>query len=110
MPHGVLGIHVLSLWPYTYRPTRGRVYAERCSIVFISESRARLSASVFGTAALLQPLEWTGRRIPYVPPRLHELLESPVPLIAGTTPLPRPNRPENVVRRASTTDGITYAL
>ena len=42
-----------------------------------------MSRAVLGLVSLLQPMEWVAPLIPMLPDKLIDMIESPVPLIAG---------------------------
>lgn len=52
-------------------------------VLLVSEHVNMVSACVLALTTLLHPLQWAGPVITVLPPRLEELLEAPVPLIAG---------------------------
>lgn len=53
------------------------------SIVFVSNNLSLLSSCVLGLVALLRPYKWPNLMIPIVPNSLREVLDAPIPLIAG---------------------------
>lgn len=52
-------------------------------VLVVSDHVNVVSACVLALTTLLSPLRWAGPIITVLPPRLDELLEAPVPLIAG---------------------------
>jgi hypothetical protein len=52
-------------------------------VLVVSDHANIVSSCVLALTTLLQPLQWAGPVITLLPPRLDELLEAPVPLIAG---------------------------
>ncbi|CAG9332371.1 unnamed protein product [Blepharisma stoltei] len=64
------------------------------SVVFVSYNLGQLTSCVLGLQALLRPFKWPHLLIPLIPDSLRELLEAPVPLLAGlpgTAPASRRN-------------------
>lgn len=53
------------------------------SVVFISSNLGLLSSCVLCVNALLRPFKWPNLMVPIIPNSLRELLDAPVPLIAG---------------------------
>ena len=53
------------------------------SVVFISSNLALLSSCVLCAHALLRPFKWPNLMIPIVPNSLRELLDAPIPFLAG---------------------------
>ncbi|TYZ61048.1 hypothetical protein PybrP1_012137 [[Pythium] brassicae (nom. inval.)] len=65
-------------------------------VLVVSDHVNVVSSCVLALITLLSPLQWAGPVITVLPPRLDELLEAPVPLIAGrvsiaTAGAPRPS-------------------
>lgn len=60
----------------------GCLCSER-KVLVVSDHVNIVSSCVLALITLLHPLQWAGPVIPVLPPRLDELLEAPVPLIAG---------------------------
>lgn len=58
------------------------------SVVFVSKSLDRLSSCVIGVTALMRPFKWQHLLCPVLPESLIDVLEAPVPLIAGTLEIP----------------------
>ncbi|GMG17662.1 unnamed protein product [Phytophthora fragariaefolia] len=52
-------------------------------VLVVSDHVNIVSSCVLALITLLHPLQWAGPVITVLPPRLNELLEAPVPLIAG---------------------------
>jgi len=52
-------------------------------VLVVSDHANIVSSCVLALITLLHPLQWAGPVITVLPPRLNELLEAPVPLIAG---------------------------
>lgn len=52
-------------------------------VLVVSDHANVVSSCVLALITLLEPLQWAGPVITLLPPRLDELLEAPVPLIAG---------------------------
>lgn len=52
-------------------------------VLVVSDHVNIVSSCVLALITLLSPLQWAGPVITVLPPRLNELLEAPVPLIAG---------------------------
>ncbi|KAF0719839.1 Aste57867_759 [Aphanomyces stellatus] len=60
-------------------------------VLLLSDDPALLTACVLALRALLAPLAWAGVVITLLPPSLAEVLEAPVPVLAGQiAPAPRP--------------------
>jgi hypothetical protein len=57
-------------------------------VLLVSDHVNYVSACVLALTTLLSPLQWAGPVITVLPPRLEELLEAPVPLIAGRVSTP----------------------
>lgn len=57
------------------------------SIVFVSKNLALLSSCVLGILALIRPFKWPYLMVPIVPNSLKEVLDAPVPLVAGAPSL-----------------------
>jgi hypothetical protein len=57
------------------------------SVVFVSKNLALLSSCVLGILALLRPFKWPYLMVPIVPNSLKEVLDAPVPLVAGVPSL-----------------------
>jgi hypothetical protein len=57
--------------------------AQEKSIVFVSGNPGTASACVLGLHCLLRPLKWPNLMVPLVPSSLMELLEAPIPILAG---------------------------
>lgn len=55
------------------------------SIVFISNNLGLLTSAVLGLRALIRPLNWLSLTVPFIPENLKEIIEAPVPILAGTT-------------------------
>ena len=53
------------------------------SIVFVSSDSGVTSACVLALHCLLRPLKWPNLMIPLIPESLMELLEAPIPVLAG---------------------------
>lgn len=53
------------------------------TVLLVSDHVNAVSACVLALITLLSPMQWAGPVITVLPPRLEELLEAPVPLIAG---------------------------
>lgn len=53
------------------------------SIVFVSTNPSLVSGCVLALHCLLRPLKWPNLMIPLVPDSLSELLEAPIPILAG---------------------------
>ena len=53
------------------------------SVVFISSNLALLSSCVLCAHALLRPFKWPNLMIPIVPNSLRDLLDAPIPFLAG---------------------------
>lgn len=60
----------------------GCLCSER-KVLVVSDHVNIVSSCVLALITLLHPLQWAGPVITVLPPRLNELLEAPVPLIAG---------------------------
>ncbi|KAL3656341.1 hypothetical protein V7S43_018832 [Phytophthora oleae] len=60
----------------------GCLCSER-KVLVVSDHVNIVSSCVLALITLLYPLQWAGPVITVLPPRLNELLEAPVPLIAG---------------------------
>ncbi|KAK1934677.1 DENN domain-containing protein 1C [Phytophthora citrophthora] len=60
----------------------GCLCSER-KVLVVSDHVNVVSSCVLALITLLHPLQWAGPVITVLPPRLNELLEAPVPLIAG---------------------------
>lgn len=60
------------------------------SVVFVGRDLGTLTSCVLGLQSLLRPFKWPHAIIPILPPRLTEILEAPIPLLAG---LPRDTHP-----------------
>ncbi|GLE05478.1 hypothetical protein PINS_up014501 [Pythium insidiosum] len=60
----------------------GCLCSER-KVLVVSDHANIVSSCVLALITLLDPLQWAGPVITLLPPRLDELLEAPVPLIAG---------------------------
>lgn len=58
------------------------------SVVVICSDLATLSAAMLSLLPLLRPFKWQGMFCPILPSRLHEFLDSPVPLLVGVQGLP----------------------
>lgn len=54
------------------------------SVVFYSQDLGLLSSCVLACQALIRPFKWPYVALPIIPHNLNELLEAPVPLLAGT--------------------------
>jgi hypothetical protein len=52
-------------------------------VLLVSDHVNLVSSCVLALISLLEPLQWAGPIITVLPPRLDELLDAPVPLIAG---------------------------
>lgn len=57
-------------------------------VLLVSDHVNAVSACVLALTTLLSPLQWAGPVITVLPPRLEELPEAPVPLIAGRVSTP----------------------
>lgn len=55
------------------------------SIIFVSENFGLVTSCVLGIRALIRPFKWMNLTIPLIPENLRELLDAPVPLLAGIT-------------------------
>lgn len=66
------------------------------SVVFVSYNLGHLTSCVLALQALLRPFKWPHLFIPLIPDSLRELLEAPVPLLAGL-PGTAPNMRRNMV-------------
>jgi DENN (AEX-3) domain len=55
------------------------------SVVFMSTNLGLVTSCVLGILCLIRPLKWTNLMVPLIPNNLHELLEAPIPILAGTT-------------------------
>jgi hypothetical protein len=55
------------------------------SIIFISNNLGLLTSAVLGLRSLIRPLNWLSLTVPLIPENLKEIIEAPVPLLAGTT-------------------------
>ena len=53
------------------------------SIVFVSVNLGLVTSCVLGLRALIRPFRWMNLTIPIIPDNLRELLEAPVPILAG---------------------------
>lgn len=53
------------------------------SVVFVSKNLGLLSSCVVGILALIRPFKWTNLMVPIVPNSLREVLDAPIPLVAG---------------------------
>lgn len=53
------------------------------SVVFVSKNLGMLSSCVVGILALIRPFKWTNLMVPIIPNSLREVLDAPVPLVAG---------------------------
>lgn len=53
------------------------------SVVFVSQNLGLLSSCVLSVHALLRPFKWPNLMVPIVSNSLRELLEAPIPLLAG---------------------------
>ncbi|OMJ70027.1 hypothetical protein SteCoe_32090 [Stentor coeruleus] len=53
------------------------------SVVFVSSNLSVLSSCVLGMVSLLRPFKWPNLMVPIVPNSLREVLDAPIPLIAG---------------------------
>ena len=53
------------------------------SIIFISKNLGLLSSCVLGICALLRPFKWYNLTVSIVPDSLKEILDAPIPVIAG---------------------------
>lgn len=54
------------------------------SIVFMSGNIGLVTSCVLGMTCAIRPFKWPSLMVALIPDSLHELLEAPVPLIAGT--------------------------
>ena len=57
------------------------------TVIFVSQSRTVLGYAAEAFTSLLFPFQWEQILIPILPPSLKDYLNSPVPLIAGISPL-----------------------
>ena len=57
--------------------------AQEKSIIFVSHNLGLMTSCVLGLQALLRPLKWPHVLIPVIPNSLRDLVEAPVPLLAG---------------------------
>lgn len=64
------------------------------SIVFVSTDQGIVSACVLALHCLLRPLKWPNLMVPLVPNSLCELLEAPIPILAGVTSISQVKRQE----------------
>ena len=58
------------------------------SVFIIGRSVTAVTNCILATIPLMHPFEWESVFIPYIPSKLHELLESPLPSVFGSS-LPR---------------------
>ena len=57
--------------------------AQEKSIIFVSMNLGLVTSCVLGLRALIRPFRWMNLTIPIIPDNLRELLEAPVPILAG---------------------------
>jgi DENN (AEX-3) domain len=55
------------------------------SIIFVSNSKNRLSSALFTVRNLISPFKWWHVFIPIVPTSLMDVIEAPVPVLLGLT-------------------------
>ncbi|CAG9310418.1 unnamed protein product [Blepharisma stoltei] len=65
------------------------------SVVLVSSNKGLLTSCVLGFTALLRPFRWPNLLIPIVPNSVIDLLDAPVPLLAGICQ--RPTNKENII-------------
>jgi hypothetical protein len=53
------------------------------SIIFISDNLGLLTSCVLGLRSLIRPLHWMNLTVPIIPENMRELIEAPVPILAG---------------------------
>lgn len=53
------------------------------SIIFISSNIGLLTSCVLGLRTLIRPLHWMNLIVPFIPETMRELIEAPVPILAG---------------------------
>ncbi len=58
-------------------------------VVVVSSSLQDVSSAVLGLVALTRPLLWVNPVIPFLPAKMAQIVEAPVPLIAGVQDFPR---------------------
>mgnify|MGYP000358910296 CR=1 FL=1 len=58
-------------------------HVQEKSIVFVSENLGLVTSCVLALPALIRPFKWPNLIIPVIPNTLNELLDAPVPMVAG---------------------------
>lgn len=67
---------------------------QEASVIFISKNMDYLSSCVLGFQALIRPFSWPHLITPILPSSLFDILEAPVPLLAGIPKAPSHSRSE----------------